>query len=87
MGEKITLNPVYFHRHKTNLVNFTDKYFCHHINNEEISTIAVRHIFCMTEKLTMRPSIEVLALKSNITDEGVNGIRHCSFGRVFLESS
>ena len=37
------------------LVNFTDKYFCHRINNEEISTIAVRHIFCMNEKLTIRP--------------------------------
>ena len=27
----------------------------------------------MNEKLTMRPSIEVLSLKSNITNEGVNG--------------
>lgn len=40
----------------------------------------------MNEKLTMRPSIEGLALKSSITDEGVNDIVHSKgfFSRIFL---
>ena len=82
---KKSLNSVNFHRHWTNLVSFTSKYFCYLSTTKKFSTIAARHIFCMNEKLTMRPSIEVLSLKSNITNEGVNGIFClCSFGRVLF---
>lgn len=57
--ETITLNSVKFSRHWTNLVSFTSKYFCYLSTTKKFSTIAIRHIFCMNEKLTMRPSIEV----------------------------
>lgn len=55
-----------FRRHYTNLVNFTDKYFCQRINNEKISTMAVRHVFCMNEKLTKRRPFQVLGTEKAI---------------------